>query len=77
MFFDLVMFLYLWPAIVFYGIKDKVVWKLQKLFRPFFTQWQSSRTKRKRNTLLTGWLHEHVQYMFGFVQITKFCHQIK
>ena len=49
------MFLYLWPAIVFHGIKDKVAGKLQKLSRPFFTQWQSSRTKRKRNTVLKGW----------------------
>ena len=47
-----VMFLYLWPAIVFHGIRDKVAGKLRKLFRPFFTQWQSSRTKRKRDIVL-------------------------
>ncbi|XP_028398499.1 reticulophagy regulator 3-like [Dendronephthya gigantea] len=48
----IVMFLYLWPAVVFYGIKDKVLGKFIKLFTPFFTQWQSSRTKRKRDTHL-------------------------
>ena len=56
MFLFKVMFLYLWPAIVFYGIKDKVVRKVQKLFKPFFTQWQSSRTKRKREIVLQGLL---------------------
>lgn len=49
------MFLYLWPAIVFYGVKDKLVGKIRKLFNPFLKQWQSSRTKRKRNAVLSGW----------------------
>ena len=50
------MFFYLWPAIVFHGIRDGVAGKLRKLFMPFFTQWKSSRTKRKRDTTLKGWL---------------------
>ncbi|XP_046846612.1 uncharacterized protein LOC124440298 [Xenia sp. Carnegie-2017] len=47
-----VTFLYLWPAIVFYGVKDKVLHKARKLLQPLFTQWENSRTKRKRNVQL-------------------------
>lgn len=49
-----VTFLYLWPAIVFYGVKDKVLHKARKLLQPLFTQWENSRTKRKRNVQLEG-----------------------
>lgn len=47
-----VMLIFLWPSIVFYGIKDKITGKILKLFKPFLTQWHHSQTKRKRNVIL-------------------------